>query len=550
MGESANLTLRFDGGSPRVVPNIPNIPGLRFQEGGVSQGYSSFNGQATVYIAQSYLVTPSAPGEYTIPAMQTDIDGQALQSQPLRLSVVKASEGEQMAFFKIALPKKEAYVGEVIPVEFQVYLRDSMNGEGILRQFEAYNGSPLKGEGFSFLKTARGTRRQMQVGSFNYNVATLLCAVSPAKAGTLTLSAIEVGLTLQIPTGNQGGPFGIFQNFEQRPITLSAEPQTLTVLAVPRTNVPPTFTGAVGAYTIKVSAAPTNVAVGDPITVKVQISGRGAFDSFTLPDQPGWRDFKTYPPAAKFEPRDALGMDGTKTFDQGVVPQNADIKVLPPFSFSFFNPNKKAYETVTGPSLALDVQPGGSAAAPSVAAGSQRPADNPPPSKDIVHIKPRPGALAQFSAPLITRPWFLGLQVVPILLWIAALLWRRHHESLASNPRLRRQRQVAALVRDGLAELRTLAAENKSEAFFALFVRLLQEQLGERLDQPASAITEAVIDDRLRPRNVPEPLLTSLHELFQLCNLVRYAPIKTSQELAAIIPKLESALMSLQQLKL
>jgi len=78
----------------------------------------------------------------------------------------------------------------------------------------------------------------------------------------------------------------------------------------------------------------------------------------------------------------------------------------------------------------------------------------------------------------------------------------------------------------------------------------LQEQLGERLDLPASAITEAVIEERLRPRGVPESTMTSLQELFQTCNLARYAPLKSGQELAAIIPRLETVLGKLQELNL
>jgi hypothetical protein len=80
--------------------------------------------------------------------------------------------------------------------------------------------------------------------------------------------------------------------------------------------------------------------------------------------------------------------------------------------------------------------------------------------------------------------------------------------------------------------------------------RLLQEQLGERLDMPASAITEAVIEERLRPAGAPEIILTGLQELFQACNLARYAPIKSSQELAAIIPNVEGVLRKLQEVKL
>jgi hypothetical protein len=109
---------------------------------------------------------------------------------------------------------------------------------------------------------------------------------------------------------------------------------------------------------------------------------------------------------------------------------------------------------------------------------------------------------------------------------------------------------VARLVRDGLNGLRTSAAQNNSDEFFALLFRLLQEQLGERLDLPASAITEAVIEEHLRPRGASEATLTAVQELFQTCNLARYAPLQTSQELTALIPKIQSVLDQLRELNL
>jgi len=157
--------------------------------------------------------------------------------------------------------------------------------------------------------------------------------------------------------------------------------------------------------------------------------------------------------------------------------------------------------------------------------------------------------VAQISPPLVRQPWFLALQGVPAFALLTCLIWRKRKETLANNPRLRRQRQVAQLVREGLQDLRNRAAENKSDEFFATLFRLLQEQLGERLDLPASAITEAIIDERLRPGGLPETTRASLHELFQTCNLARYAPIRSSQELAAIIPKLENVLNELREWK-
>jgi hypothetical protein len=101
-----------------------------------------------------------------------------------------------------------------------------------------------------------------------------------------------------------------------------------------------------------------------------------------------------------------------------------------------------------------------------------------------------------------------------------------------------------------LRDLKEYAADNNSDRFFETLVRLLQEQLGERLDVPASAITEAVIEERLRPRGVPEPVLNQLQELFQLSNLARYAPIKSSQELTDLIPKAEGLLTNLRNCRI
>jgi hypothetical protein len=127
---------------------------------------------------------------------------------------------------------------------------------------------------------------------------------------------------------------------------------------------------------------------------------------------------------------------------------------------------------------------------------------------------------------------------------------RRRIDNLANNPKLRRRRYVTQVIRQGHSDLRRHAAANDSDQFFATLSHLLQEQLGERLDLPASAITESVIEENLQPQGVPETILAPLRELFQTCNLARYAPIKSSQELAAIIPKAEAVLRSLQEVTL
>src|SRR6185369_746409 len=368
---------------------------------------------------------------------------------------------------------------------------------------------------FSVLRMAHARRRQTQVEGNTYQVATLVSALSALKTGTLSIGSMDVKFVLQLPLSP--GRFG-FMQYQNRQVALSADPESVTVLNLPRENVPANFNGAVGSYTLSVSAGPTNVGIGDPITVRVQIAGKGALDALTLPEQTAWRDFKTFPPTAKVDLTDPLGLQGSKTFEQVVIPQSADIKALPPVSFSFFDPDQKKYQVASQPALPLVVKPAGAVPAPTVVAGSRNAGDSPA-AQDIVHIKQHLGSAAAIGLPLVQQPWFLALQSVPLLLLGSAVAWRRRVELLANNPRLRRRRLVAQIVKEGLTTLRRYASSRDTEAFFATLFRLLQEQLGERLDLPASSITEAIIEEHLRPRGVPDSILARLQETFHSGNV-------------------------------
>jgi tetratricopeptide (TPR) repeat protein len=106
---------------------------------------------------------------------------------------------------------------------------------------------------------------------------------------------------------------------------------------------------------------------------------------------------------------------------------------------------------------------------------------------------------------------------------------------------------VARRVREGLAELSARARAHDAEAFYATVFRLLQEQLGERLDLPASAITEAILEEA-RGRGLSQPSEALLRELFHACNQFRYTPEHTAQELASLIPTVKTALHELQKM--
>lgn len=552
LGEQATLSLKFDGVQPPDAPGIPNISGLEFQYVGPSSSFSVINGQVSSSITFNYLVTAKRDGEFTIPPLRAEVNGQQLTSAAIKLVVTKANApaaadlaaGRQAAFLKLVVPKNQVYVGESMVAELELYLREDVQD---VRGFQVTSSAT---DGFSAGKNTeqQDTRRRVQIGNHVYTVIPLALPLTAVRSGSQTVGPFTANVVIALQS--QGGdPFfrQFFNQAEQKQLALTTESVPVEVLPLPSQNQPANFTGAVGHFTMTATAGPATVTVGDPITVRIEISGSGALDAITLPPQDAWRDFKTYPPTTKVAATDHFGFAGTKTFEQVISPQNSAVHELPPLTFSFFNPADGQYHTLTQPAMPLVVRTAAATPMPSLAGTKSSASDTAAP--DILPLKQTLGTVVQNRTPLVARPAFLAAQSVPVLAFLAALVWRRRADHLANNPRLRRRRAVALLMAGGLEDLKKHAAANRPEEFFATLFRLLQEQLGERLDCPASAITENVVEEQALLRGAPATTRNALREQFQLCNQARYAPVRGTGELNSVAAQFEKLIRELQELK-
>lgn len=549
-GQGTTLVLEFEGGEPEDDPALPRVAGLTFAGGGREQRINFVNGRQSSSLALKYFVNPAQPGRYLIPAISVRVGGQTLTSTPLQLTVLPANNrtapgvtGSQIprALLRIEVPHTNVFVGELLPVELALYAINP-------RQYEL---GQLSAEGCTVGKSERMDTGRVPMNGVLYTRTGTRTTVVPNRAGPLRLGPLKgrVEVLVQAPRRRTGDPFEDFFNdpFFNRSsevVDVTAGTVPIKVLPLPTNNVPPGFTGAVGDYSLELSAAPTNVAVGDPVHLRIQISGKGALDSLTLPSLDTWKGFRVYPAVSRVEMTDSLGTTGSKIFEQDIVAENTEVKAIPALTFSFFDPVNAVYVSLTNRPISLLVRPAGGNR--SLAAAAEPGA---PPPKEIVHIKPRPGVLAFVAPPLVARPWFLGLQFVPLLAWLAVWYGRRRREHLASHPRLVRRQTVARLVRTGRADLAGHAADGHVAEVYMLTFRLLQEQLGERLDLPAASITEAVVDEHLKPRGLPEDLIQEVRTLFQACNQARYAPVGSVEDLQNLVARVDRTLGELQKVE-
>ena len=545
LGESVTLTLGFRGASPNTVPQLPTLPNLNVAGVTTSSEYQINNGVADSVSRFNYQLVPSQEGRAVIPALQFNLGTEVVRTQPLLLQVTPASENPEepvQAFIKLVLPQNTVYVGEAFQFEIHLYWT---NGEGI-------NTPQVTADGFSLIHGQDPTYQQSQtrVNNVPYNLLVFRMGATAARSGSLDIgpATCRMNLLKALRRSNPRSPFGGFfgNQFQRQPVELRSEPVPITVLPLPDQDVPASFRGAVGRYQMNVLAGPTNLAVGDPITVRTRITGTGHLDAVQLPEQSHWRDFKLYPASDNVETQDPFGMSGTKVFEQAVIPLNHDVNSLPPLEFAYFDTQRKAYAVLRGPAFPLQVSHARQSGTPVPSLTNSVHAAGPG-TDDIIHIRPRLEGVIGLHTPWVFRPGFMAWQATPLALWLGLLIRRRLSESLARNPKLRRQREVARKVREGLALLHRQAEDRNVDEFFATLFRLLQEQLGERLDQPASAITEAVIDERLDDGTLPAVAREELHALFQTCNQARYAPHQFAQELGALVPRVENVLSQLQQ---
>lgn len=545
VGESVTLSLVFSDDSPDQRPELPEIPGLRYGGVSASQNFTIVNGKASAQVKYDFMIIPTKEGEYTIPALTYRVGGKNLTSQPLKLTVTKTPVSSATnpdgtpaeAFVQLVIPKSEIYLGETVPAEVRLYfqhVRDVQLPE-------------VSAEGFTITPfDQRPEQSQVQMNGQIYNLAVFRLAISPAKTGTLKLGPARCNLVILSEPRRDffGTSFA-----RSRRATLASEEVVIRALPLPGENKPTPFSGSIGQFDMQVSASPTELSVGDPITVRVEISGRGALESLQLPHQPGWNEFKTYAPSSQVDSSDPHGLEGTKIFELVVSPQNAAIRELPPFEFSYFDPETKSYKTLRSEAIPLKVRPSALTPQPTVVSTGNTESLDPVEAREIVHIKPHLGTVTRSASPWIAQPAFWIIQAAAPALWLVALLCRRRKESLDRNPRLRRQKEADRIIQQNLEKLRKYAEANQSDDFFSTVMRLLQERIGERLDLPPSAITEAVVETELKPRGLSDNAASLLHQLFQTCNQARYAPVRGSHELASHIPKVEQALLELKNLK-
>jgi len=344
------------------------------------------------------------------------------------------------------------------------------------------------------------------------------------KPGTFALSA-EAPLTVKIRTRPRresalddrfGDPFwqNLFGATVPKDINVTSPPQQLKVLELPTEGRPADFHGAIGTFSIASDVSPGKADVGDPLTLRMRITGSGNFDrvdSTMLDHVDRW---KTYPPKSSFNTSDPVGFSGMKTFEQPVIASKPGTQELPGLSFSYFDPNARRYETARSASLSVSISPAlADSLTPPQSAGSAGPEN-----KYAAGLRPDHADTATPTSSLIPpylQPRFLGIPSFIVLAFAAGWAGARRRRTLSvSEPASDRPSSRAA--KRVLAQMQAAARTGNAAVFFDSARTALQPLLATRWQIEPEDVTTAEVEARVGAQD-------DIHQLFALADESKYS---------------------------
>src|SRR6185503_3309202 len=127
------------------------------------------------------------------------------------------------------------------------------------------------------------------------------------------------------------------------------------------------------------------VAVGEAVTLTIQVKGQGNLRNLRAPALPRLDGWKSYEPkvTVNLDPGDLVS--GTKTVEYLLLPEHAGTTMIPSFELAYFDPETRAYAAAKSDPLRLEVTADGAAhvaaspaggAGPRITTGGAGPVEN------------------------------------------------------------------------------------------------------------------------------------------------------------------------------
>ncbi len=539
-GEQFTVTFTVSGTDAMSAQNFraPDFGQLLILSGpNTSQSYQIINGSMSGSIAYSYVLYARQTGKFTVGPATIDYKGKQLKTQPIQMEVVQgkpqqkqqapetnlANIGDNL-FVRAIADKQRARLGEQITITYKLYTRVSVSGYDLTKAptYEGFWSEDIEQSHQPAVVNETYEGKQYRVAVIKRT------ALFATQAGTLKIAPLEVQCAVQVQTKRRSNdPFDVFndpffQQTQTQQLAFKSNPLTFTIEPLPP-NPPQGFAGAVGQFSLAATIDKNEVRAGDPVTLKLTVSGTGNISLLTLPKPLLPTDLEAYDPKVTNDvTRDGGIIRGKKTAEYLLVPRNAGKRAIEPIPFTYYDLERRRYVRLSSPTFDLTITPGKEFAGGDASMASKE--DIKLLGEDIRYLKLNPGELQSVSeTPLSGGTFYLSV-FFPPLAFVGAFLYRKRMKAICGDMPKFRFQQAGKEAARRLKRAKQLLAEGNTESYHAEISRGLLGYLEDKLHLEKSSLTVDDAAKRLQERGVDDETLAGLKSCIERAEFARFAP--------------------------
>lgn len=537
LGEQFRLSFSVNAkGQNLKLPELTDFDVLMGPSTSTSSSFSIVNGVSSQSVNYGYLFVLRAKkaGKFTINPASITVNGTQYSSNSLTIEVVKGSakpsgggNDEPAAkigsvpksdlFVRVILDRRSLYKGDHLLATIKIYSKVNLNGfEDIsLPNFEGFWAQDIE------LPQQISLQRETLNGEI-YNVGTLKKTILfPQQTGNITIGSVKIDCIVQQRVRRSGSFFDdFFDSFANVKATVVSDPVSVTVNPLPAP--PANFSGAVGRFDLRSSISTTNLKENDPITLKLDVSGKGNIKLINPPKMQLPPDFETYDPktTSNFNAT-TEGVNGSVNFEYLFLPRNAGDYTIPPVDFIYFDPSAGRYVTKSTQPYKIHVARGeGSRASLNISSKE----DVKMLGNDIRFLKQgniqlRPKGYSFFGS---LNFYLLYLGGIAALLALYLFNQKRIQEN-ANIARLKNKKaNKVALKR--LNEANLHLKKGATEKFYESVTRAFWGYLSDKLTIPVAELTRERASSALEQRKASAEVISRFIQILDTCEYARFAP--------------------------
>ena len=530
LGQNQRLRIVFavnkQGADNFVRPNFQDFRVISGPVHSISQSWR--NGKASFSQSYTFILEPRKKGEYVIPAASIELNGKTLKSKPVKIIVLDPVEipanpndpyyiAQQNVHLVAEISKSNPYVGEGVYVEYKLYVSQniSVNDYSVTEppQYSGFWNQDIRINGLS--------ARQGTYNGEPYRYVVLKRALLiPTRSGKLAIDPMVMDIVVGVPTG-RGDFFGnpIVSNIKK---TFSSAKKTVNVKDLPLDGKPLNFGGAVGEFDFDVTASRNILKSNESASVSVNVTGKGNLKLFELPEIKTPSELEVYTPeqTEKISVTPA-GIKGTVSKNYTVVPEFKGKYKIPSTEFSYFDPKKKEYVTLTSDDLFVEVLEGKEVVTNS---------ENTVAKKDVVttgvsfrYIETKSSFVAAETSDFFKSNLYYILLFLPMVFIPIGIVIAKRNEARSNDIIGNKLRKADKLAKKYLSEAKKQLG--KKEAFYVALEKALHNYLKAKLRIETSDISKEKITELLANKQVDNESITSFIDVFKSCDMARYSPM-------------------------